>query len=364
MTELSRLGHNKESANALLRRLEDILDGRILRFMEVCGTHTVAIFQSGLRSLLPRNICHLSGPGCPVCVTHEAEINLTLSLAGQDNILLATFGDFLRIPGANGESLKHARASGARIEIVYSPLDALRLARENPGKEVVFPGIGFETTAPAVAATLITARKEGIKNFSVLSMHKLVAPALHALLSENRANIQAFLLPGHVATITGIGPFSFIAQNFHKPAAICGFEPVDILAALCCVADLYVKNAPAVENAYQRAVEDKGNIKAQEILAKVFLPASAKWRGLGEIPASGLKISDEFADYDAMRKFQLIYPDISPTPGCQCGEILKGLKSPGDCALFGKKCTPAAPVGPCMVSTEGSCAAWYKYGGL
>lgn len=359
---IARASNDPELCRALLGRLERALAGRSLRFMEVCGTHTVSIFQSGLRSLLPPNVIHLSGPGCPVCVTHESEVALFLDLANRQDIILATFGDLVRVPGADGRSLKSARAAGARIEVVYSPLDAVALARANPQQKVVFVGIGFETTAPAVAAAILTARAQGIANFLVLSLHKLIAPALRHLLADPEFKPDAFLLPGHVATITGLAPFAFIGADFHKPAVVAGFEPADILLALCLLAE---NTSPSfIGNAYRRAVNDNGNPRALALLAQVFEPARALWRGFGEISASGLAIRPEFAQFDAMAVFGLTLPESSPRPGCCCGQILKGSLAPRDCPLFAKKCTPANPVGPCMVSTEGSCAAWYKYGGL
>ncbi|MDR1658903.1 MAG: hydrogenase formation protein HypD [Desulfovibrio sp.] len=349
---------------ALLARLERVLAGRPLRFMEVCGTHTVALFQSGLASLLPASVTHLSGPGCPVCVTHDAEISLILDLAGRAKTILATFGDMLRVPGPDGRSLKHARAGGGRVEIVYSPLEALALAKKNPDDAVVFPGIGFETTAPTVAATLLTARQEKIGNFCVLSLHKLVPPALRALLDDVRdgeAKIDAFLLPGHVSTVIGLAPYAFLAERFRVPGVVGGFEPADILLALCLLAEQLRDNAPAVRNAYPRAVNDAGNPRARALTEQVFMPADALWRGMGAIPESGLALRPEYADMDAARRFNLT-PATSPSPkGCRCGDVLRGRISPPACPLFGRKCTPASPVGPCMVSTEGSCAAWYKY---
>lgn len=353
---------SKQLCSALLARLESLLAGQTLRFMEVCGTHTVAIFQSGLRSLLPPGVKHLSGPGCPVCVTHESEVALLLDLAGRPGTIIATFGDLLRVPGPSGQSLKTARAAGARIEIVYSPLDALKIAVANPDSQVVFPGIGFETTVPAVAAALISARTQNIANFSVLSLHKLVPPALRALLAENDGGIDAFLLPGHVATVTGPAPFEFLPLQYRKPAAIGGFEPVDILLALCSLAEQKAAGRPEVANVYPRAVNPDGNPKARQMMELAFRQADALWRGLGKIGNSGLEIRAEFASFDARKKFDLQLPQTRPLPGCMCGSILKGLLEPPQCPLFAKKCTPAQPVGPCMVSTEGSCAAYYKYG--
>lgn len=347
---------------ALLRRLEAALDGRSMRFMEVCGTHTVAIFQSGLRSLLPASITHLSGPGCPVCVTHDAEVAAFLDLAGRDKVIVATFGDLLRVPGPDGRSLKHAQAQGARVEIVYSALDALTLAQNNPAEIVVFLGIGFETTAPTVAATLLTARQKKIENFCVLSLHKLVPPALRALLDDAGCAVEAFLLPGHVSTVLGLAPYAFLADEYRLPGVVGGFEPADILLALCAMAEQLRDKAPAVINAYPRAVDDKGNPRACALMEQFFTPTDALWRGLGRIPQSGLALRPEYADLDALVRLDLRLPVTRPLPGCRCGQVLKGQIRPPECPLFGKKCTPATPVGPCMVSTEGSCAAYFKYG--
>lgn len=355
-------GHDPAVCRALLERLERTLAGRQLRFMEVCGTHTVAIFQSGLRSLLPRNIIHLSGPGCPVCVTHESEIALCMDLAACENVILATFGDLLRVPTGNGQSLRQARALGADIRIVYSQLDAVRLARENPGREVVFAGIGFETTAPGAAAAILTAKKAGLRNFSVLSLHKLVGPAIRSLLSDPETHLDALLLPGHVATITGLAPFQFICSEFERPGAVAGFEPSDILVGLCELASQIALREAGIANCYGRAVAAGGNPAARAIMAEVFEAVDADWRGLGPIPQSGLAIGARFADFDARRRFELKPEKVAPIPGCRCGDVLKGHIRPPQCKLFGRACTPASPVGPCMVSTEGSCAAWHKYG--
>ncbi|MDR3357272.1 MAG: hydrogenase formation protein HypD [Desulfovibrio sp.] len=349
---------------ALLARLERALGGRSLRFMEVCGTHTVALFQSGLISMLPASVTHLSGPGCPVCVTHDEEISMILDLAGRERVILATFGDMLRVPGPDGQSLKHAKAGGARVEVVYSPLEALILAKKNPDAVVVFPGIGFETTAPTVAAVLLTARREKIGNFCVLSLHKLVPPALRALLDdirEGETKIDAFLLPGHVSTVIGLAPYAFLAERFRVPAVVGGFEPADILLALCLMAEQARDNAPAVRNAYPRAVNEAGNPRARAVTEQVFAPVDALWRGMGAIPESGLALRPEYADMDALKRFGVARSKSSSPKGCRCGDVLRGRISPPACPLFGKKCLPASPVGPCMVSTEGSCAAWHNY---
>ena len=353
-----------ELCRTLLRRLQRALQGRRMRFMEVCGTHTVAIFQSGLRSMLPDSVTHLSGPGCPVCVTHDAEIAAFMKLAGRERVVLATFGDLLRVPGPKGRCLKHARAEGARIEIVYSPLDALALARDNPSDVVVFLGIGFETTAPTVAATLLAARRQKIDNFCVFSLHKLVPPVLRTLLDDRDNDIDAFLLPGHVSTILGTRPYSFLADDYGVPGVIGGFEPVDILLALCTMAEQLRDGRAAIVNAYPRAVGDDGNPRARELLKKVFVETDALWRGLGSIPGSGYALNPEYADMDARVRLDIRLEDAPPIPGCRCGDVLKGAITPKQCPLFGKKCTPALPVGPCMVSTEGSCAAWFKYAEL
>ena len=352
-----------ELCAALLRRLETALDGRGLRFMEVCGTHTVSIFQSGLRSLLPASVTHLSGPGCPVCVTHDAEVAAMLDLAGRDGVIFTTFGDLLRVPGPDGRSLKHAQAAGARVEIVYSPLDAVRLAAKNPDATVVFAGVGFETTAPTVAASVLAARAQGIGNFCVLSMHKLVPPALRALADDPECAVEAFLLPGHVATVIGLAPFRFLAEEHNVPAAVSGFAPADILLALCRMAEMRRDAAPAVVNAYPRAVADDGNKRACALMDEVFAPGDALWRGLGRIPASGLALRAALADFDAAARFGIVLSETHPIPGCRCGAVLRGRITPRECPLFGTSCTPASPVGPCMVSTEGSCAAYFKYAG-
>ena len=348
----------------LLQSLTDILAGRSFRFMEVCGTHTVTIFQTGLRALLPGNITHLSGPGCPVCVTHDAEIAACIELASRKDVLMATFGDLVRVPGPEGQSLKHARANGAQIAIVYSPLEALELARQNPGQTVVFLGIGFETTAPAVAATILQAKQLNLANFCVLSLHKLVPPVLKALLDDKDTALDAFLLPGHVSTIIGLEPYGFLVSRYGVPGVVGGFTAQEILLALCQLAKAFVCGEPMIVNAYPKAVHDGGNPKAREIMAEVFESKDALWRGLGQIPGSGLGIRSKYAQFDAVSRFALTLPEVRSIPGCKCGQVLKGTITPKECPLFGRKCTPQNPVGPCMVSTEGSCAAWFRYVGV
>lgn len=344
---------------ALLDRIHAELDGE-LRFMEVCGTHTVSIFRSGVRSLLSSKVVHLSGPGCPVCVTHDSEVAAFLELAGR-NAIIATFGDLMRVPGPDKKSLKAAQAEGARVKVVYSPFDALKIAQDNPADKVVFLGVGFETTAPAIAATVKVAGEQGLTNFSVLCFHKLVPPALAALVQDPDLQVEAFLLPGHVSAIIGLEPYRFLAERHHIPAVVAGFEPVDILQALDLFVTMRRQGRAEVVNAYTRVVSDQGNPKAVAVMNEVFETTDALWRGIGLIPGSGLRMREEYAAYDAMRVFDLTLADVPEIKGCRCGDVLKGKLSPDKCPLFGKACTPAAPVGPCMVSTEGSCAAYYKY---
>ena len=350
---------NPQLCQKLLRSIQNELDGE-LRFMEVCGTHTVAIFRSGIRSLLTDKVVHLSGPGCPVCVTHDSEVAAFLDLA-QKNAIIATFGDLMRVPGPNKKSLKAAQAEGARITIVYSPFEALKLAQDNPHDQVVFLGVGFETTTPTIAATINMAAEQQISNFSVLCLHKLVPPALKALAGDPDIGVHAFLLPGHVSAIIGIEPYNFLATKHGIPAVVAGFEPVDILQALHLFVTMRREKKAEVVNAYTRVVANAGNSKATAMVDKIFTPTDALWRGIGTIPESGLRIKDQYADFDAMRVFDLTLRDVPEIKGCRCGDVLKGKLAPHGCPLFGKACTPAAPVGPCMVSTEGSCAAYYKY---
>jgi len=318
----------------LLARIHAELDGE-LRFMEVCGTHTVSIFRSGVRSLLSAKVVHLSGPGCPVCVTHDSEVAAFLELASK-NAIITTFGDLMRVPGPEKKTLKSAQAEGARVKVVYSPFDALKIAQDNPHDKVVFLGVGFETTAPAIAATVKVAREQGISNFSVLCFHKLVPPALDALIGDPELKVQAFLLPGHVAAIIGVEPYRFLASKHGLPAVVAGFEPVDILQALYMFVTMRNEGKIEVANAYTRVVSDEGNPKAMSVMNEVFSPCDALWRGIGLIPGSGLTIRDEYADYDAMRIFDMQLHDVPEIKGCRCGDVLKGKMSPDKCPLFGK----------------------------
>ena len=333
---------------------------RPMRLMEVCGTHTVSIFRSGIRSVLPENICLLSGPGCPVCVTDQKEIDAFVELSRIDDVIVTTFGDLMRVPGTIS-SLQQERAAGRDIRVVYSTFDALEVARKNPDKKVVFLGVGFETTAPTVAASILRAAESKVENYSVISAHKLVPPALEALMGLEDVNLDGFILPGHVSVIIGLDAYRPFFEKYHTPCVVAGFEPADILLAVSMLSEMIETGKPGLANAYPRAVTEAGNTKARQILRHIFEPDDACWRAIGTIPRSGLKIRDEFAVHDALKEFDIRVPDPKIPAGCDCGEILIGKKSPPECKLFRKVCTPMDPVGPCMVSTEGTCAAYYKY---
>jgi hydrogenase expression/formation protein HypD len=337
--------------------------GRPLKLMEVCGTHTVAIFRHGVRSLLPEGIRLLSGPGCPVCVTSIHDVDTAAALAKTPGVVLATFGDMMRVPGGEA-SLNDARADGADVRVVYSPLDALTLAAENPQMQVVFFATGFETTSPLVAGTLMEADARGVKNFSIYPSHKLVPPALRALLSSGEVEIDGFILPGHVCTISGREPYDFVASEFGTPGVITGFDAADILEGILMLLTRVRSGEPAVEIQYRKVVREEGNPRAREVTGRCLRPTDAYWRGIGTIPESGLTLTDEYAHRDV--RMAVGVPDVAEHPepkGCSCGEVLRGVKIPTECPLFGKGCTPERPVGACMVSTEGSCAAYYRYGG-
>ncbi|NDY42600.1 hydrogenase formation protein HypD [Dissulfurirhabdus thermomarina] len=334
---------------------------RPLRFMEVCGTHTVSIFRHGLRELLPPEVELISGPGCPVCVTDQADIDALVDLAGRPGVRLATFGDLVRVPGGGG-SLAEARARGARVEVVYSPMDALALAEARPHETVVFAGVGFETTAPAVAATVIEADRRGLANFALWSAHKVMPPALRALLADPGLRLDGLLCPGHVSTIVGAGAWRGLAADFGIPCVVAGFEPLDVLEAIRRLVLQAVEGRAEADNAYPRAVTEAGNPRALAVMAKVFVPVAARWRGLGEIPASGLALAPAWRALDAAARFDLDVRPAPDPPGCRCGDVLRGRARPPECPHFGRRCTPARPVGPCMVSSEGACSAWYRFG--
>ncbi|MCP4353679.1 MAG: hydrogenase formation protein HypD [Desulfobacterales bacterium] len=331
-----------------------------VRLMEVCGTHTMSIFRNGIRSVLPGTISLLSGPGCPVCVTAQREIDAFIALARTDDVIVTTFGDLLRVPGTDS-SLQNERANGRDIRIVYSTFDALEIAKKNPGKKIVFSGVGFETTAPTIAASIVSAKQMNLDNFFVFSAHKLVPPALNALINIKDIKVDGFILPGHVSVIIGTKAYAEFFEQCRIPCVVAGFEPADVMQAIFMLVEQIENSSPKLENAYPRAVTYDGNTKAQEIMQDVFETDDAVWRGIGTIPASGLKIRENFAQFDAQKMFETEVPESGEPKGCACGEILTGLKTPPECSLYKKGCTPVNPVGPCMVSSEGTCAAYYKY---
>jgi len=330
--------------------------------MEVCGTHTMAIAKAGIRSLLPPDVELISGPGCPVCVTDQSEIDAILRLSEERNVILATYGDMVRVPGsAAGDSLAARSAKGARVRVVYSPIDALGIARENPDAEIVFLGVGFETTAPGTAAFVKAAKESGLPNVSCLSLLKTCEPVLRALIAEPDFRVDGFLLPGHVSTILGEDGFRFLPEEFGIPAVIGGFEPEDIIVALTRLIRQIRNGEAKIENEYRRAVRPEGNPLARRMIEAVFEPEDSLWRGIGRIPKSGLAIRKEYETIDAKKRFGLVIRETPEPAGCRCGSVIRGAVSPERCPLFGRICTPEEPVGPCMVSSEGACAAAYKY---
>ncbi|RLC80445.1 MAG: hydrogenase formation protein HypD [Chloroflexi bacterium] len=348
----------------LARKLVELIhrmSTRPVKLMEFCGGHTHAILKYGIRQLMPPTVKMLSGPGCPVCVTDNQDLDFALALAHLPDVIITTFGDMMRVPGSYS-SLFEAKAEGADVRMVYSTLDALEIARANPGKKVVFLGVGFETTAPTVAASILQAQEEGIRNYFVLSMHKLTPPATKAILDSGEVRLDGVIGPGHVTTVIGWKAWEFLPQDYGVPCAVAGFEPLDILKAIAELVRMLEEGSPAVVNAYTRSVTAEGNLRAQEIMYRVFEVGPARWRGLGELPASGLLIREEFAEFDARRNFQVEVKPPREHKGCRCGDILRGVAAPPDCPLFRRVCTPENPMGPCMVSSEGACAAYFAYG--
>ncbi len=346
-------------AEELAKRIRET-SRRPVRLMEICGTHTMAVFRHGLRALLPEQVELISGPGCPVCVTSMEQIDMAVELAGTPGVTVATFGDMLRVPGSQS-SLSREASMGADVRVVYSSLDALRTAVNEPQREVVFLGIGFETTAPTVAAAIRTAREKGVKNFSVLSAHKLLPPAMDALASSADSAIDGFICPGHVSTVIGISFYEKVAARYGIPCVVAGFEPVDILQAVLMLLSQIEAGRAEAEIQYVRAVRPRGNPSALAVMEEVFEPCESTWRGMGRIPLSGLAIRDSYASHDAGRRFEINPPPAKEPPGCRCPEVLRGAARPVDCPLFRKQCTPRTPVGACMVSSEGACAAYFKY---
>ncbi|HYA31567.1 MAG TPA: hydrogenase formation protein HypD [Thermodesulfovibrionales bacterium] len=343
-----------------LKRLA-VLWGRPLKLMEVCGTHTVAIFRHGIRDVIPENINLISGPGCPVCVTSIRDVDSAIAISRIRGVTLATFGDMMRVPGGK-ESLNDARSEGADVRIFYSPMDALKLAAESPEREVVFFATGFETTSPLIAATVAEAERRDVRNFSLYTVHKLVPPALRALLVSPEVMVDGFILPGHVSTIIGKRPYEFIASDFHKPGVITGFDAEDIIQGILMLLTQLTEKRADVEIQYTKVVREEGNPRAVSMIEAFFEPCDAYWRGIGTIPGSGLKLREKYLRFDAMSRFSPEVPYHPEPEACSCGDVLRGVKIPLECPLFGAGCTPESPVGACMVSTEGSCAAYYRYG--
>jgi len=350
---------DSEISQSLIKKIKNT-SSRDIRLMEVCGTHTVSIFRSGIRTVLPSSISLLSGPGCPVCVTDQTEIDAFIELARVEDVIIATFGDLMRVPGTTS-SLQKQRAEGRDIRVVYSTVDALEIAQKNPDKRVVFLGVGFETTAPTIAAAIYSADQMQVGNFSVICAHKLVPPALEALMAADHVNIDGFILPGHVSVIIGEKAYLPFSKRHQIPCVIAGFEPADILQAISMLVEQIESRHPSLGNAYKRAVTFEGNTKAQEMLDDVFETIDARWRAIGVIPRSGLGIRPKYERHDAGKIFDIKVTGSLDPKGCACGEILTGAKTPPECPLYKTVCTPVDPVGPCMVSTEGTCAAYYKY---
>lgn len=332
---------------------------RPVRVMEVCGTHTVSIFRNGIRSLLPDNLRLLSGPGCPVCVTDQGYIDIILKLAQRDDCLIATYGDMMRVPGRAGSLETIHRGN---VKVVLSTDDALVLARNHPDKTVVFAAVGFETTTPASAVAVADAAKDGLENFCIFSGHKLVVPAMETLLGAKNDKIDAFMCPGHVSVILGSNAYQPVVEKFNRPCVVAGFEAVQIMEGLAGICEQIAADSPAVDSVYGAAVTPQGNLTAQKIIQTMFEPYNGPWRGLGIIPDGTLKLRDEYKQFDALHRFGYEEVPTEELDGCRCGLVLCGLIDPPECPLFGQKCTPDTPIGPCMVSTEGACSAWYKYG--
>lgn len=359
---MSDLQHNpstpyRQVPQELSQRLKNFETPHPVKIMEVCGTHTVAIHRMGVQRMLPHGVKLVSGPGCPVCVTPDSYIDEAVFLARQ-GYTIATFGDMIRVPGTQS-SLEKERASGCDIKIIYSPLDALQYASDSQ-KNVVFLSVGFETTTPGIAITVMQAKKQNISNFSILTANRVIPPAMTALVRDD-SNLNGFLLPGHVSTILGRNGYQFL-EELHIPGVIAGFEPVDLVSSIIQLLQMISDKRTIIENNYKRVVRDEGNPKSIASIAQVFEEVDAEWRGIGVIPKSGLKLRPEYSALDVRNRIQIETPQREQITACKCGDVLRGLIDPPQCPLFGKRCKPESPVGPCMVSSEGSCSAWYRYG--
>ncbi len=349
-------------ARSLAREIAGLAGSRQLKFMEVCGGHTHTIYKHGLEDYLPENVTLVHGPGCPVCVIPMGRVDDAIHIAEQPDVIMTSFGDMMRVPGGRG-SFFDSKAQGADIRMVYSPLDALKVARQNPDKHVVFMAIGFETTAPSTAVTLMRARAEGLDNFSVFCNHVTIIPAIKAILDSPDLRLDGFIGPGHVSTVIGCRPYEFIAKRYGKPLVVAGFEPLDILQSIYMILQQVEAGRSEVENQYTRVVRWEGNRRALEAInGTMELRPYFEWRGLGFISHSALKVRKEYAEFDAERIFELPGVRVADPKACQCGEVLKGVLKPWECKVFGTACTPETPIGTCMVSSEGACAAYYNFG--
>ncbi len=359
-----------EVAQTLAQKIAAEVDPeRVYSFMEFCGGHTHAISRYGLSDLLPEKVRMVHGPGCPVCVLPIGRVDMAIELALQHGVILCTYGDTLRVPASGGLSLLKAKARGGDIRMVYSTLDALQIARDNPQREIVFFAIGFETTTPPTALAIQQAQREGLANFSVLCCHVLTPAAISHILESPEVRqwgtvpIDGFIGPAHVSTVIGSRPYEFFAEEYRKPVVIAGFEPLDVMQAILMLVRQVNEGRAEVENEFSRAVTREGNVKAQDRVAEVFeLRREFEWRGLSVVPYSALKIREKYTAFDAERRFSLDYHSVPDNKACECGAILRGVKRPQDCKIFGTVCTPENPVGSCMVSSEGACAAHYSYG--
>jgi hydrogenase expression/formation protein HypD len=361
---------DREKARVLIREIEglvrtiDIAKKRSIQIMEVCGGHTHSIFRYGIQSMLPKEIELVHGPGCPVCVLPMGRVDDCIAIASRPEVILTTFGDAMRVPGSK-KNLLQAKADGVDVRMVYSPMDALALARKSPHREVVFFAIGFETTMPSTALTILQAENDGISNFSVFCNHITIVPTIKAILDSPDLHLDGFLGPGHVSMVIGTAPYQFIARFYRRPMVVAGFEPLDILQSIWMILKQIKEGRADIENQYARIVPDAGNSPALQALSRVYeLREFFEWRGLGSIDHSGVKLRDAYAQFDAERKFAIANVKIADPKACQCGEVLKGVIKPWQCKVFGSACTPETPLGALMVSSEGACAAYYQYGGI
>jgi len=351
----------KSETDATIHDITEMCKGRSeIRLMEICGTHTVAFFRSGLKSLMPSNLKLISGPGCPVCVTAQGYIDAACQLASKPSVTVCTYGDMVRVPGRLG-SLAEQRAKGGHVVIVYSIRDAMKYAMEHTNETVVFLAVGFETTTPATASVVIEAKAKGVRNFMILPGHKLVVPAMMALLSSGDVPIDGFMCPGHVSVIIGADAYKPITDAYHKPCVVTGFEPVQMISGVAELVRQITNGEASIGNVYGAVVKDEGNPVALNLMSSVFEPATVCWRAIGKIPGSGLALRDDYKEFDASLQCEVNLDEDYEMEGCLCGKVIQGKLEPMDCPLFGSACTPVHPIGPCMVSSEGTCAAWYKY---